>query len=163
MSGGVHGGGEAVTSGAAEVLTAIGSVALLLAMLADCVAVIGRQLRMPFLGSIEMVQACVVLAASAAMVGATLTAAHAVVSMFIERLRPAAAAVLRRFAATLSAAFFAALAAGSIWIAVELWGSHEHSELLGIPLRWLRLVWCASATAVAVLFLRSALMRPRRA
>lgn len=161
MSAGARGDDTAVTSGAARALTAIGSIALVLAMVSDCLAVIGRQLRMPFLGSIELVQACVVLAASAAILGATLTGAHAVVSMFTERLRPPAAAALRRFAAALSAAFFAALAAGSIWIAVELWGSHEQSELLGIPLRWLRLVWCASALAAAVLFLRTALGRPR--
>ena len=50
----------------------VGSMGLLGAMSADALAVLGRHVGLPLLGSIEIVQACVVLVASAAMIGATL-------------------------------------------------------------------------------------------
>ncbi len=126
-----------------QVLTAVGSIALLVAMAADAIAVAGRHLKIPLLGSIEIVQACVVLAASAATIGTTLAGGHMIVTLVTERLMPEPAARLRRLADGVAALFFAAVAAGSIWMAVELWGEHEISETLGIPFRWLRVVWCA--------------------
>lgn len=145
---------------ATKLLTGIGSLALLVAMAADAIAVAGRHLKLPLLGSIEIVQACVVLAASAATIGTTLAGGHMIVTLLTERLSRERAASLRRLADGASALFFAAIAAGSIWMAVELWGEHEISETLGIPIRWLRVVWCLSATATTLLFLRDAL-RPR--
>ncbi|MCH5377206.1 MAG: hypothetical protein JJ992_24855, partial [Planctomycetes bacterium] len=35
---------------------------------------------------------------------------------------------------------FAALAYGSIWLALDLWNGHERSEVLGVPWRVLRLI-----------------------
>jgi hypothetical protein len=64
----------------------IGSAALLLAMSIDAVAVLGRHLGWPLLGAIELVQACIVLAASAAIIVATLRGAHARVHILTERL-----------------------------------------------------------------------------
>jgi TRAP-type C4-dicarboxylate transport system permease small subunit len=144
----------------ARVLTAIGSLALLVAMATDSIAVVGRHLRVPLLGSIEIVQACVVLAASAATIGTTLAGGHMVVTLVVERLSAASAARLRRLADFASMAFFAATAAGSIWLAIELWNEHELSETVGIPIRWLRAIWCASALAATLIFLRDA-WRPR--
>jgi TRAP-type C4-dicarboxylate transport system permease small subunit len=121
-------------------------------MAADAVAVAGRHLGRPFLGSIKLVQAAIVVAASAAMVGATLNDGHATVHILMERLSPP---VRRRFQAVadlVSGAFFAALAAGSIWLVVDLWRGAEQTELLGIPLKPLRLAWCASAILAAGLF-----------
>ena len=47
-------------------------------------------------------------------------------------------------------------AIGSIWVAHDLWSGFERTELLGIPLRWLRLIWIATTIVVAGLFLRNA-------
>lgn len=152
--------GDATRGGPfARVLAAIGSVALLVAMATDAIAVVGRHLRVPLLGSIEIVQACIVLTASAAAIGTTLAGGHMVVTLVIERLDPARARRFRRVADLVSAAFFAALAAGSVWLAIELWDAHEISETIGIPLRWFRALWCVSAAVVTLLFLRSAFAR----
>jgi len=153
---------SAAASPLAKLLTAIGSVALLVAMASDAIAVTGRHLRIPLLGSIEIVQACVVLAASAATIGTTLAGGHMIVTLVTERLTPARAARLRRLADAASVIFFAALAAGSTWMAVELWSEHGISETLGIPFRWLRLVWCLSSVLTTLIFMRSLLrsLRP---
>lgn len=143
----------------ARALATVGSIALLVAMVTDTIAVVGRHVRVPLLGSIEIVQACIVLAASAATIGTTLAGGHMVVTLVIERLDPVPAGRIRRVADLVSAAFFAALAAGSVWLAIELWDAHEISETIGIPLRWFRALWCVSATVVTLLFLRSAFAR----
>ena len=39
----------------------------------------------------------------------------------------------------------------------RVWPGNEHSELLHIPLRWLRAVWIASALLITALFLVRAL------
>lgn len=153
--------GSAVRGGPfARALAAVGSVALLVAMATDTIAVAGRHLRTPLLGSIEIVQACIVLAASAATIGTTLAGGHMIVTLVVERLDSARAVQVRRLADLFSALFFGALAAGSLWLAVELWNAHELSETIGIPLRWFRALWCVSAVVVTVLFLRDA-VRPR--
>ena len=140
----------------------IGSFGLLLAMGADALAVVGRHTGLPFLGSIEIVQAAVVLAAASAMVAATLSRSHATVHIVIERLSPLWRDRFERFADLLSAIFFAVLAAGSIWISAELWGARETTELVGIPLKPLRLVWCFSAALIVVLYAVSTVRGSRR-
>ena len=134
-----------------------GSLALLGAMSVEALAVLGRHTGRPFIGSIELVQACVVVATSSAIVGATVLKAHASVHLLTERLGATARTLLGRFADLLSAAVFAAFAGGSIWIAAELWFGDERTPLLRLPLAVLRAFWCASALLTAVLFLISAL------
>jgi len=131
----------------------IGSIGLLAAMSTDALAVLGRHLGIPLLGSIEVMQASVALAASSAMVGATLRGAHASVRILVDRLGPGAKRVLQRLADGLSAVVFCVFAAGSIWIARELWSGHELSELLQIPLRWLRVLWIVAALIIAGMLL----------
>lgn len=131
----------------------IGAAALLVAMSVDALAVVGRHIGVPLLGSIEIVQACVVIAASSAMVGATLARTHAEVHILTERLSLRARIALRRVSDLLSATFFAALAAGSLWLVADLWGGHERTELLHLPLLPLRLIWCASAVLMLTIFL----------
>jgi TRAP-type C4-dicarboxylate transport system permease small subunit len=121
-------------------------------MSADALAVLGRHLGLPLLGSIEIVQASVVFIASSAMVAATLKDTHARVHIIIERLSSSRRLVFERAADLVSAVLFLLFAAGSIWVAGELWSGHEVTELLQIPLRWLRLFWIASALLIAVLF-----------
>jgi TRAP-type C4-dicarboxylate transport system permease small subunit len=133
-----------------------GSAGLLVATASDAIAVAGRHLGFRLIGSIELVQAAVVLLASAAMLAVTIGRGHASVHMVTSRLGPRARVRLARAAALGSAAVFLLLAAGSAWIVAELWSGHEQTELLHLPLRWLRLLWVVFAFLVAVEFIRSA-------
>lgn len=136
-----------------------GASGLLATMSLDAAAVVGRQVGFPLLGSIELIRAAVVVAASSALVGVTLGDSHATIHLLTERLPPAWRAALARATRLVCAAFFAWLAAGSIWVAAELWDGGEASELLELPYKPLRLFWCGSVLLVLVLFLRAAFER----
>lgn len=152
--------GEPATGLPARAAYALGSAGLIMATAADALAVAGRHLGFRFIGSIELVQAAVVLLACAGMLAVTIGRGHASVHMVTERLRPVARIRLGRFAAVLSAGAFLALAAGSAWILVELWHGHEQTELLHLPLRWLRLLWVVFALFIAFEFVRAAWRKP---
>ena len=138
----------------------IGAIGLLTATATDALAVAGRHTGFHLLGSIEIVQAAVVFIASAAMVAATVVGSHASVHILTERLSETRVRALAKFAGLLSALLFGILAAGSIWVASELWSGFEQTELIGIPLKWLRMIWIAAALLIAFLFLRNVL-RPK--
>jgi TRAP-type C4-dicarboxylate transport system permease small subunit len=121
-------------------------------MAADAIAVLGRHLGIPLLGSIEMVQAAMLVASSTAVVAATLAEKHAVVHLLVGRLRPRTQAILGQLHSSLCFVFFAALAYGSIWIAYDLRGGHEESELLRIPYAPLRIVCILAMLTVALIF-----------
>lgn len=146
---------------ALRILSVVGGGALLFAMAVDVVSVIGRHLRMPLLGSIELVQAAVVVSAGAALIVATAARSHAVVHLLVDRLG-ARRGIALRLSAALSALFFALLAIGSAWVAIEMAGGHEESELLHIPYAPLRLILVAACIAVACLFAIQAFGRRRR-
>jgi TRAP-type C4-dicarboxylate transport system permease small subunit len=131
----------------------LGAAALLFAMAIDAIAVLGRHIGIPLLGSIELVQAAILLASSAAIVSATMAEKHAVVHLLIDRLSPSARSRINRIHSGLCAIFFLALGAGSIWIALDLRGGYEQSELLQIPYAPLRIVSIASVLAVALVYL----------
>lgn len=143
-------------------LVAIGGTALLVAMGVDALAVVGRHTGMPLLGSIEVVQAAVLVASATAMLVATLAGAHARVHLLLNRAAPGARAALERIGAACGAALFLALLAASLWIAVDLWPGQEESELLRLPYWPLRLFTAAAAAAIAVAFLVQALRGRRR-
>lgn len=144
------------------VLLLTGAVGLIGAMLTDVVAVAGRHTGVPFTGSIELVQAFVVLAAASAIAYASMGARHAVVDLVFHRLPPWAQALAHRLAAVLGFLFVSALIVGSAWIAWEYRDAGERTELLGIELKWLRLFWlaCAVIAAVAILLPAFAKQRP---
>ncbi|WCT72418.1 TRAP transporter small permease subunit [Sphingomonas naphthae] len=137
----------------------VGSAGLLGATATDALAVLGRHTGFTLLGSIEVVQLAVVLIASAAMVSATLQRAHASVHIFTERMKPATADAFARFASVLCAALFLLAVVGSLIVLADLWAGHERTELLGLPLRWFRLLWIATALTVAGLFIRQIFAR----
>jgi TRAP-type C4-dicarboxylate transport system permease small subunit len=130
----------------------LGAAALLFAVAVDAIAVIGRHLGKPLLGSIELMQAAILIAASAAIVSATTVDKHAVVHLLIDRLSPRARRIMDRIHAALCALFFAALAAGGIWIALDLRGGNEESELLRIPYAPLRVVSIVAVLAVTLIY-----------
>jgi TRAP-type C4-dicarboxylate transport system permease small subunit len=142
-----------------SICTLMGSIGLISAMSVDALSVLGRHIGFAFLGSIEIVQACMVLAASAAMIAATLVDSHARVHILTDRLSPRARRMLLRAADLISALTMAALTAGSIGVASDLWDSQEITEILEMQLRWLRLVWIVSAGAIALIFLLRAFRR----
>ena len=143
-------------------LQALGAGALLLAMATDAVAVIGRHAGFSFLGAIELFQVFAVVATSVAIVLATLSQRHAAVHILTEYVSPETRLWLDRAGLAAGALSFALLCAGSVWAAGDLWGTQEMTELLGIPLRWFRLVWIVSAGTVTCLFLRSLVRSFRR-
>ena len=136
---------------------AIGGTALLVAMAVDALAVIGRHTGIPFLGSIEIVQAAVLLSGATAMLIATLAGVHARVHLLVDRAPPRLRRTLARAGLALGALFFLALTIASVWIARDLWAGHEESELLHLPYRPLRLFTVLAAAAVAMTFALQAL------
>lgn len=132
----------------------IGAAALLLAMAVETIAVLGRHAGIPLLGSLELMQACILLMASAAMLSATMNKGHATVTLLTNRVGERGRRILSAFADLLSALFFIGLTAGAFWLAVESWNDYEQSELLHIPFRPLRIVALTAGGAIAVIFLR---------
>jgi len=136
--------------------------ALLVAMVADTLAMLGRAFDVPLLGAIEIVQAAVLVAASGALVVAALDDAHARVHLLLRRVPDVTRHALERLHAVAAVAFYAALLAGSVWIAADLWLGHEESELLRIPYRPLRFVAAGVLAALVVhAALRLMARRPR--
>ena len=122
-----------------QLLVWVGGVALLIAMGVDTIAMLGRHARIPLLGSIEIVQCAVLVAASVSLLLTTLRDGHARVHLLLDRMSPP----LRRRADLLhclaTVLFVLALLIGSAWMTVDLWNGHEESELLRIPYRPLRI------------------------
>jgi len=143
-------------------LIIIGGFALLGAMAVDVVAVIGRAIQVPLLGSIELVQYVVGIAGSLAMIVATLNRRHAVVMILYNRFSgtmKSVAGLVNGLCATL---FFLALLAGSLWLLADLWQGYEESELWHLPYRPLRLLMAGALLIVACIFLVQAIMAGRR-
>jgi TRAP-type C4-dicarboxylate transport system permease small subunit len=140
----------------------IGAGGLLLATIVEAVAVAGRQLGVPLLGALEIIQAAILLTSSSAMLSATLSDNHAAVRLLVERLPARVQAWQRRLAMLVSAVFFAALAVAVCWLTIESWNDFEESELLHIPYRPLRVIASVMTIAIAVVFLAKCLRRVPR-
>lgn len=136
-----------------RIVSGAGSAALLVAMATDATAVLGRHTGFAFLGSIEIFQVAAVVATSAAIVLATIFDRHAAVHILTEHVAERPRRLIVGAGQLASALAFALLCAGSIWVAADLWRTQEMTELLGIALRWFRLVWIVAAGGVAAIFL----------
>lgn len=132
-----------------DLIVWISGGALLAAMAVDSLAMLGRQVRIPLLGSIEIVEAAIVVASAGALIIATLDGAHARVNLVLDRLSPRWKTRLEGLHGLAAAFVHASLVAGTVWIAHDLWSGHEESELLHIPYRPLRIV---AVFTFAVLF-----------
>lgn len=131
-----------------------GGVALLAATAFDTIAVIGRQVGFAVHGTIELIQAAVLIAGSLALIAATAANNHARVRLLVNRL-DRSREWFERGSDLLTALFVLALLAGSGWLAVDLWSSHEISEIAGVPWRWLRLFANLALAVVIVLAVRA--------
>ncbi len=127
-----------------------GGVALLAATLVDTVAVLGRHLGMPVPGSIELMQAIVLVSGAIGLVIATWDNAHARVRLLVERLGPGSRNLANRASDLVTLAFVLCLLAGSLWLSLDLWNGYEQSEILGIPWAILRMIanLCLAACAI---------------
>jgi TRAP-type C4-dicarboxylate transport system permease small subunit len=132
----------------------VGAGGLLLAMVVETIAVLGRHAGIPLIGALEVIQACILLMASAAMLSATLNKGHATVTILTNRVSERARRCLQAFGHLLSAAFFLALATGAAWLAMDAWHEHERSEMLHIPFKPLRIISLLAASSIAIVFLR---------
>jgi TRAP-type transport system small permease protein len=132
------------------ILFYLGAGGLLVAMTIEAIAVAGRQLGVPLLGALEIIQTAILVTASSAMLSATLVDAHASVRLLVERLSPSTQDVLTRLAMLVSAAFFACLTVSVAWLTADAWHEFEHSELLHIPYRPLRVLVVVMTAAVAI-------------
>src|SRR6188508_128215 len=137
-----------------------GGAALLAATAIDTFAVIGRNVGLPMVGSIELVQAAVLVSGVFGLIFATAGDDHARVRILTDRLSRG-----RAFANAVGplsmALFFAALLVGSVWLAADLWHGHERSELLGVSWRALRLIANLGLAACVVVAL-AAMFRRRQ-
>lgn len=145
-----------------RLLVGVGGTALLVAMSVDALAVVGRHTGLPLLGSIEIVQAAVLVSGATALLIATLAGVHARVHLVVDRLPPRLARALQRVSLGLAALLYGALLAASVWIARDLWDGQEASELLSLPYRPLRVFTALAAAAVAASFAMQALRGTRR-
>ena len=141
-------------------LVVTGSAGLLTAMAIDALAVLGRHIGFPLLGSIEIIQAAVLVSGSVALLCATLARSHARVHLVLDRVSPRTRACLQVAGLLAGAVLFASYFIGSAWIAHDLWRGQEESELLHVPYRPLRVFAALLCAAVAVAFL--AQLRRRR-
>ena len=132
----------------------LGATALLFAMGVDTIAVLGRHIGLPLWGSIEMVQAAILVASSSAILSATLARKHVRVRILMDRLKGRSGIWLQRIQDVFSALFFCLLTAGSVWIFLDLRNGYEESEILHIPYAPLRIICMISILAVMVSFLR---------
>lgn len=133
----------------------IGGIALLAATFIDTIAVIGRHVGLPLIGSIELMQAAVLVSSSIGIVVATLDNSHARVRLLVDRLQAPMRLIADRFSDGLTLVFLVGVLAGSVWLAIDLWDGHEQSEMLGVPWDVLRLIANLSLlTAAAILALR---------
>jgi TRAP-type C4-dicarboxylate transport system permease small subunit len=142
-----------------RVLIWISGGGLLVAVAVDALAMLGRQVRIPLIGSIEIVEAAVLFAAAGALIIATMDKTHARVNLVSARLPDSVRKWLGRFHALAGVLLFSALLTGTVWIAADLWFGHEESELLHIPYRPLRIATAISVAALLILSLRRLLGR----
>ena len=136
--------------------------ALLVAVAVDTLAMMGRQVRIPLVGSIEIVEAAVLVAAAGGLVVATVGGVHARVSLFFDRAPPELRSAMQRFHAVAACLLFTALLAGTVWIAADLWAGHEESELLRIPYKPLRIVAALSLAGLLCLAVLDLFRRGRQ-
>ena len=138
-----------------------GGLALLAAALIDTGAVLARNFATSIHGSIELIQLAVLIAGALALAVAVASHTYAQVHLVTDRLSESGKRWLDRVAAVAVALFFLCLLAGSAWIASDLWGGHELSEVMGVPWRWMRL-FAILCFAVAIAILLHQIWKPRR-
>ena len=143
----------------ARLMFLLGSLAILAAMATDFAAVISRHLKLPFIGAIEIIQGCILVAISASIISTTLVRGHATVHLVVDRLAPALRRRFGRVGDFLGFLTIGLVAVGEFWLFADTWSWNERSDLLGLPIWPFRLTWAVSLVAAAGLFLAFAFSR----
>ena len=143
-----------------RLLVLLGGAALLVAVGVDTSAMAGRHLRLPLLGSIEIVQFAVLIAGASALLIATLAGVHARVHLLLDRAPPRLRVAMHRLNAVSASLLVVALIIGSGWLLTDLWYGQEESELLKLPYRPLRVITLLALLGMLWAFLLQ-LWRPR--
>jgi TRAP-type C4-dicarboxylate transport system permease small subunit len=131
----------------ARLLYIVGGCSLLAAMAIETVTVLVRNAGITIYGSIEMVEAAILISSSCALIVATLNRSHAKVRILHNRLSGNSRKYVDFLNNLCSAFFFLALTVGQVWIASDMWNAYEQSEVLAIPYFPLR---CAALVATFV-------------
>jgi TRAP-type transport system small permease protein len=129
----------------------IGAAALLAVTGVDAAAVLGRHIGLPFTGSLELVQAGILLASTSALVAATAVNRHASARLVLDRVPAGVRRWMQRLNALMSVLFFLLLAAGQLWVTTDLWHAHEDSDVLHLPFAPLRLIGIAGVLLAALI------------
>jgi TRAP-type C4-dicarboxylate transport system permease small subunit len=111
-------------------------------------------------GSIELVQAAMLIASSAAIVLATLHRRHAMVHLLLNRLGTPSKRRLLQSGCLLGSVFFIFLTIASLLALHDMWGAHEQSDLLHVPYVPLRILSAIAAAAAALALLAQGMRRP---
>lgn len=138
----------------------VGGAALLLATGIDTLAIVCRYLGFPITGSIEMMQAVVLVSGVIALVMSTWEDSHARVHLLLDRMGPRGKVLAHWLSDLTTLLFLAALLAGSVWLAIDLWPGFERSELVGVPWSVLRLIVNAGLVLTITLLAIRLLRRP---
>lgn len=145
-----------------DLLVWVAGGALLVAMLVDTLAMLGRQVRLPLLGSIELVQAAVIFAACGGLVVAARERAHACVHLLLHSVTGRTRRILDVVNEIASALLYLTLLVGSAWIALDMWSGQEESEFWRLPYRPLRIVAILTVTWLLLMAVRDAWRLGRR-
>jgi len=131
----------------------LGALALFAALLVISISVIGRHVNMLLPGAVEIAEMLFVVVAACAMLFATVDRAHAATRLILDRLPARPRDIVMRAGLAFGALLCLAITAGNIWMLYDVWGLHEVSPLLEVPIVPFRIVFIlASAGMVAVLF-----------
>jgi TRAP-type C4-dicarboxylate transport system permease small subunit len=144
-----------------RVVVAFGSVALVAQMLTVSISTLARHLGIALPGSIEIVQIIIAIIASTALLTATAFGVHAAVHLIVDRIGHDIAAVINRIICLLSCMFWLLLVIGSGWIILDVWGEHEQTILLGIPLVPIRVIWVVACLMIAGQLIKGDLLKQR--
>ena len=134
----------------------LGALGLLATATVGFIAVVARHLGRVMLGDIELSQAAILLASSAALLAATLSGQHARVHLLRNRLSGPWQRRMQCLSDVLGALFGALLSAGSVWILHDQWHTHEESELLHLPYAPLRALTCIVVILITLWSVRRA-------
>lgn len=129
-----------------------GGAALLLVTLIETLSVIAPFFGMSFLGSIEIVEALVLMSGAVGILMASLMQNHARVHLVLDHLPPVLRNYLNSFAFVVSAVFFLACLGGSIFNWVVTRSHFEQSDVLQIPHEPLRILLIGFFLINTVLF-----------
>lgn len=143
------------------IVRAAGAGALSLTMILVAASALGRRFGVPLPGTVEIVEVLVLVAAAAGIVVATLERAHASARLIVDHLPPAYRRMVEVVGIVLGIVFCVAMAVGNSWLLHDVWGLHEASHLLGIPIVPFRILFVITLIVTALLLCLQ--LRPRRA